>query len=77
MEPSGRGGSNEQLNCSRHGDPESQSQGGLHERGGLHELGFGVHGNAGGGLLPSGVAAAVNPHGCLRVDIHPSVVVSE
>lgn len=66
-----------QLTCSRHGDPESQSQSGLCELGGLHELGRGVHGNASDGLLRSGLAAAVNPHGCLRVDLHPSVVVSD
>lgn len=66
-----------QLNCFRHGDPGSQSQSGLRELGGLHELSRGVHGNASDWLLRSGLAAAVNPHGCLRVYLHPSVVVSD
>lgn len=77
LELSGRGPTNEQLHCSRNGDLESQSQGGLREHGGLHVLSHWVHGNASGGLLHSGMATAVNPHGCLRVDLHPTVVVSD
>lgn len=77
LELSGRSPTNKQLYSSRHGDLESQSQGGICEHGGLHELGRGVHGDASSELLPAGVAAAVDPHGCLRVDLHPSVVVSD
>lgn len=76
-EPSEGGPTNKELNRSRHRDPESQSQGGLRELGGLHEFSHRIYGNASSGLLYSGVAAAVNPHGSLRVDLYPSVVVSD